>query len=125
MAEAVAKKELPVELNKFNWGAFLLSWIWGIGNKSYLTFWAFSIIILAFIPVVNMFAPLGFAIWFGLKGNEWAWQNKEWESVEKFNEIQKKWTFWGVVVLIASFAISFLITIFMFAGLAAIGGAMR
>ena len=52
--------------------------IWGIGNKSWLTFWAF-------IPYFNI-------IWMfvcGFKGNEWAWKNKKWTSVEEFQRVQK------------------------------------
>ena len=26
--------ELEKELKRFNWGAILLNWIWGIGNKT-------------------------------------------------------------------------------------------
>ena len=67
---------VPEEVaDKFNWGAFLLSWIWGLGNKSYITLTMLATVVLAFIPFVGMFvglAQLGLAIWFGIKGNEWA-----------------------------------------------------
>ena len=42
------------------------------------------------------------AIVLGVKGNEWAWQNRRWESVEQFKEVQRIWTKWGVIVFFVS-----------------------
>ena len=44
----------------------------------------------------------------GIKGREWAWQAKKWDSVEHFNEVQKKWSIAGVVLLVAIFVITFI-----------------
>jgi len=74
------ESEVPAEINGWNWGAFLLSWIWGIGNNTYRAFWVF-------FPFVNFFM----VIFLGLKGNEWAWRHRKWKSVEHFKEVQKKW----------------------------------
>ncbi len=84
--------------NRFNWGAFFLSWIWGLGNNSFITFLIWTSCLIIFIPLIGIFAPLGFAIWFGIKGNEWAWQNKHFESIEKFHDYQRKWATAGVIV---------------------------
>ena len=45
---------VPPELKGWNWGAFLLNWIWGIGNSTYIA-------LLMFVPFVNivMFFMLG------------------------------------------------------------------
>lgn len=87
-------KEVPTEIQgRFNWGAFLLNWIWGIGNKSYQTLWCL-------IP----FAGIIWAFVCGLKGNEWAWQNKKWTNVEEFNRVQRKWTI-GSSIVISTFLI--------------------
>lgn len=80
---------------KFNWGAFFLSWIWGLGNATYLPL---IILAVAFIPFIGGLGCLGLAIWFGIKGNEWAWQNKQFPSVEAFHEYQKKWAIAGIIV---------------------------
>ena len=32
---------VPNEVKKWNWGDFWLTWIWGIGNKSYISFLTF------------------------------------------------------------------------------------
>lgn len=91
---AVVQKEVPAELKKWNWGAFLLHWIWGIGNNSYKTF-------LIFIPVFNIYWM--FVI--GAKANEWAWQAKDWESVEQFQATQRKWTKAALIIFGVIFAL--------------------
>ncbi len=85
---------LDIVAKKFNWGAFCLQWIWGLGNNTFITLIVF---LLCCIPVVQYIAPLGCAIWFGIKGNEWAWQNKRWESIEHFHSVQKKWAIAGII----------------------------
>lgn len=92
---------VPAEvLGKFNWGAFLLHWIWGIGNSTYITLVIFASILVSWIPIVGLFVPLGLCIWFGIKGNEWAWQNKKFPSVEAFHAYQKKWAIAGLILAI-------------------------
>lgn len=84
---------IPAELAGWNWGAMMLNWIWGLGNKTYIA-------LLMFIPFVNfvMFFVLG------AKGNEWAWRNKKWDSVEHFQRVQRKWTLVSLG-LIAAFVV--------------------
>ena len=100
--------------NKFNWGAFLLSWIWGIGNKTYLTF---IYLLVLFIPFVGQIAALGLCIWFGIKGNEWAWQNKNFQSVKAFHEYQKKWVLGAILGYILMFVTSILFVVMLGVGL--------
>ena len=78
--------------NRFNWGACLLSWIWGIGNKTYITLLVF---VAALIPFIGIFAVIGMQVWFGLKGNRWAWQNKRFQSIEHCHHNQKIWAIVG------------------------------
>jgi heme A synthase len=66
-----------------------MSWIWGIGNSVWIALLA---IILGLIMSIIL----------GIKGNEWAWQNKTWNSVEHFKKTQRTWTRIGVVLLIVS-----------------------
>lgn len=91
---------VPPEIKKWNWGAFLLAFFWSIGNKTY-------------IGLLTLVPYLGFIMLFvlGAKGSEWAWRNKEWESIEHFNKTQRAWTKWGVGVFIVVFIISFLVGI--------------
>jgi hypothetical protein len=80
--------EIPEEIKGWNWGAFLLQWIWGLGNKSYKTF-------MIYIPL----AGIVFFFINGVKGNEWAWQNRKWESIEHFKSVQRKWAIAGVLMI--------------------------
>ena len=79
----------------FNWGAFFLSWIWGIGNKVYI---ALIALLLAFVPVIGVLLHFGFSVWLGTVGNKLAWQNKQWESIEEFDRIQKIWVNVGLIL---------------------------
>ena len=40
----------------------------------------------------------------GAKGNEWAWRNKKWESVEHFHSVQKIWATVGLVIVLGATA---------------------
>ena len=82
---------VPAEIDRWNWGAFLLNWIWGIGNNTLIA-------LLAFVPVVNI--VMVFIL--GVKGSAWAWQNKRWDSVEHFKAVQLSWTRWGLGLMVGS-----------------------
>lgn len=34
---------VPAEIDRWNWGAFLLNWIWGIGNHTFIALLMFTI----------------------------------------------------------------------------------
>jgi hypothetical protein len=90
---------VPPEIDRWNWGAFFLHWIWGIGNSTWLA-------LLMFVPCVGLVMP--FVL--GARGSAWAWRNRRWESVEAFKATQRTWAIWGAVVwatLIALFGAMF------------------
>jgi hypothetical protein len=78
---------VPPEVDRWNWGAFLLNWIWGIGNNTFIA-------LLVFVPFFGFVMP--FVL--GAKGSIWAWRNKRWDSVEHFLAVQRKWTKWAVII---------------------------
>lgn len=85
-----SSKVVPPEVKGWNWGAFMFSWIWGIFNNVWIA-------LLCLIPGVHLVM-----CWIlGFKGNDWAWQNKDWPSVEAFHAYQRKWAFWGTMGFIA------------------------
>ena len=45
---------VPAEIRGWSWGAFFLTWIWGVGNNTYRAFWMFC-------PFVNL------VFWFVLR----------------------------------------------------------
>ncbi len=92
-----AGSDIPDEVRGWSWGAFLLNWIWAIGNKTWIG-------LLAFVPYLGFIM----AIVLGFKGREWAWKNNDWESVEHFNEVQKRWSFWAVLIIGTLFTIGVL-----------------
>ena len=89
---------LPPELKKWNWGAFFLTWIWGIGNSVWIAFIAFVLGII-------------WAIVLGIKGNEWAWQQKKWDSIEHFKKTQRTWAKWGIGLFIVWIVIAIIATV--------------
>ena len=91
---------LPPQLYGWNWGAFFLSWIWGIGNNTMIAF-------LTWIPFVNF--VMIFIL--GAKGNEWAWQNKHWQSIEHFKKVQKLWAIWGFILFVIGMLFSLLVLV--------------
>ncbi len=102
---------VPVGVKGYNWGAFTLSWIWGIGNSTWITFTMFVACLVAIVPIVGWLVPLGLCIWFGLKGNEWAWQNKKWDSLEHFHKVQKTWATVGLILFLLNIALSVVIVV--------------
>lgn len=81
--------QVPAEIDRWNWGAFLLTWIWGLGNSTYIA-------LLMFVPVVNL--VMIFVL--GVKGSAWAWRNRLWRDVAHFRRVQRLWAIWGVVAWI-------------------------
>lgn len=84
-------KDLPDELKGFNWGAFLLTFIWGIKHKAWITLLA--------IPLIWFQLPLGLnwllftvlQIYCGIRGNMWAYQVDWWMPPKKFRQTQIAW----------------------------------
>jgi hypothetical protein len=89
----VDQSVVPAEIDRWNWGAFLLNWIWGIGNSTFIA-------LLTFIPFFGLAMP--FVL--GARGSAWAWRNGRWDSVEHFNRVQRKWAIWAVVLWLAAIA---------------------
>jgi hypothetical protein len=89
---------VPPEVRGWNWGAFLLNWIWGMGNGVWIA-------LLTFIlgPIMSIIL--------GIKGNEWAWRNKKWDSVEKFKKTQRAWTWSGVGLTCVSILLAVVVLI--------------
>ncbi len=84
---------VPEEVKGWSWAGFSLTWIWGVFNGVLI-----SLLVLIPFPLFT----LAWAIVLGIKGNEWAWRNKKWDSVEHFKNAQRPWNIAGIVI----FAIS-------------------
>jgi len=98
---------LPPELRGWNWGAFLLTWIWGIGHNVWIALVALG----GLIPYVGWIISIVMAIVLGARGNEWAWQKKKWDSIESFRKTQRTWMWYGVGMLIVQTLLVISVTI--------------
>lgn len=92
------KSQIPREIKGWSWGAFFMTWIWGISNNTKFAFWVFC-------PVLGLTVP--FIL--GFKGKQWAWQNNHWPSVEAFNKTQWRWGFFGFLFWLGMIALTLII----------------
>lgn len=91
---------------KFNWGAFLFNWIWAIRYKKWILL---SIILIAFVPFIGPIAALGMAIWAGINGNQWAWEEIMYKNEKDFTDAQQSWVKAWFNLLIVGIIISGLV----------------
>lgn len=94
------------EINKFNWGAFFGTWIWGLMNKCYIP--------LLIIPLFFTPAWLSFILILGIKGNEWAYKKQHSKDIQQFHRSQKNQAiFWSIFTPIVSFLLSMLFVLML------------
>ncbi len=106
----MSTKTFPPEAQGLNWGAFLMSWIWGAFNG------------VGCGPLALMFFLPGIGSIIGLiKGNEWAWLGKDWQSVEQFKAAQRKWVIAGAILLVVCIVLACLTSVVPLL----LGGGMR
>jgi hypothetical protein len=82
------------ELAKWNWGAFLLGPIWGIGHGVFRS-------LLTLVPLYGIYEW----IMLGRNGNRWAWEARTWDSIESFRKSQRKWAKWGAIIDVLVFLV--------------------
>ena len=97
--------KIPEEIQRWNWGAFILGPIWGMMHGIWWTVLGF----LPFLPLPYTLRSIGFVVlvavmmMLGYKGNELAWRSRQWDSAEKFLKIQERWARWSVIFAIGAF----------------------
>jgi len=115
----------PLNLSKWSWGAFVLSWIWGFFNGCW---WMFLIKISTFllvmllwwVPFAVIFISLldfGISVLFGVKGTEWAWNNRSWSSISNFKQTQDIWNKVGLSLFIFGIVIMVIVIILSLAAI--------
>ena len=77
----------PDEILGWNWGAFLIPWLWPLTNGVWIG-------MMVWMPCVG----LVMAIALGMKGNEWAWKSRQWRSIEHFKAHQRGWAIAGLAL---------------------------
>jgi serine/threonine protein kinase len=79
-------EKVPEAIKGWNWGAFLVPWIWLWQNRVWSG-------LFCFLPIIGF--PM--AITLGIKGNEWAWKSRHWRSIQQFKEYQRSWAIAGIL----------------------------
>lgn len=116
----------PANLGKWSWGAFVLTWIWGIFNGCWwillielgILFFSAVIIWIPFMGILAVILGIGKSVLYGVKGTEWAWKNRAWQSVADFEQTQATWNKVGLAIFIIGLVISCLSVIVSFAAIA-------
>ncbi|MFN6462776.1 MAG: serine/threonine protein kinase [Nostoc sp. DedVER02] len=78
---------VPEEILGWNWGAFLMPWLWMWPNQVWCG-------IFCFVPQISGLMSIAL----GAKGNEWAWKSRRWNSIEQFKAHQRGWAIAGILI---------------------------
>lgn len=101
-------KNIPKELNEFNWGAFLLTFIWGIKHKAWITLLAIPLIYFQLPLGLNWLLLTGLQFYCGFRGNMWAYQVDWWMTPKDFRLNQMRW---GIAAIALNITIPLLLLI--------------
>jgi hypothetical protein len=82
------RSDVPAEVDRWNWGAFLLNTIWALGHRLW---WQ---ALLSIVPVFGIIMTLVLA----LKGGRWAWEKGTYASVEEYKAKERRWTIAGLTL---------------------------
>ena len=119
----------PPNLRKFNLGAFIFGWLWGVCNGVTWSLVALPCAILASVfrkysadafleyglPVILNLAVIAISFTLGINGNKMAWNSKKFASAEVFEATQEKWKKAAFIVCGIALGLSILCIILIFA----------
>ena len=106
--------DMPKELQEFNWGAFLLTFIWGFKYKAWITFLAIPLIWFQMPFCLNWILLCVLQIYCGFNGNKWAYQIEYWKKPADFRKTQMLWAVFAVMLhVIVPFAILTILVMFI------------
>lgn len=91
-------KDMPSELKEFNWGAFLLTFVWGIKHKAWITLLGIPLIWFQLPFGINWILYTVLQFYSGFKGNMWAYQVDWWMTPKDFRKYQARWAISAVVL---------------------------
>ena len=109
-----APLSLALRPRRWNWGAFVFTWLWGLFNGAY---WPLLGLLLALVPSIDLWRhalPGGGSVWVstgtllyaawsvvcGLMGERWAARGRRWLSAAQFRRRQHGWAVAALVVAI-------------------------
>ena len=81
----------------WNWGAFMFTWIWLLCHN--MVPFGIGLILASFF-----FGPLSIiaSFYLGAKGNELAWTYKPFRNLQHFEETERAWSRWGLILFLIS-----------------------
>lgn len=98
-----SQQALDAALGRWNWGAFLLGWLWAVCHRCY---WPLIVFVLGFVNafiavalpaagavgnlLIGLFS-LGISIYLGLKGSRIAWDMGCYDSLQHFEDKERSW----------------------------------
>ena len=78
----------------WNWGAFMLNWVFGFANKAWLCF-------LCFVPLLHI-------VWIfvcGARAERWAWESGMFENGAAFRTTMRTWNRAGLLLFIVTIVV--------------------
>jgi hypothetical protein len=111
------KGSVPPEIAalKWNWGAFVLTWLWCFNHR--MIGWGVGILLasllIGWIPG-GVLLILPFAIYFGVKGHQLGWQNRQFSGVSEFFSVESAWMKWGVGLFVLNLAMAPILAAILF-----------
>ena len=79
-------------VGKFNWGAAVFNFIWGLFNGAFLRCISILMVTIVSAGLILLYEPNKFStivpfflcfLYIGAKGSKWAWEQRKWENIEK------------------------------------------
>lgn len=110
-----ASVKVPEEIHGWNWGAFFLPGFWCLTNQVWIGLIAWTDLSMVTLPVTwGMTWPI-MAVILGVKGNEWAWKSRRWNSLKQFKRHQRLWAIAGFFIVTALLLLLSLIVLMLLA----------
>lgn len=98
-----SQAEIDKELEKWNWGGFLCTWLWATVHKTY---WPLPIIIIGCIPYIGHVCSICLHVYLGMKGSRMAWDSGIYKDFGAYKKSQRNWIIGGVIWFIVSLAVT-------------------
>ncbi len=96
-ANEYSQSEIDKELERWNFGAFLGSWLWAPFNGM---LWPLLVLIVMAVPYLGQVCGLCLCVYLGLNGSKMAWRSGKYRDFGDFKRIQRLWIYAGAVVFV-------------------------
>ena len=102
--------EVPRDIKRWNWAAFLMAPIWGIFSGVPIAVLMFAVYLPVFPSTLRIMTLMGASLFLGFRGNELAWRGKKWRSVKHFKSVQQRWVVWSIGLNLAGLVLLIFLT---------------